>query len=242
MENDSLHIDPEQGAVWLVNKPIGWTSFDVVNKLRYTIVKNLHKFFEQAPEGKRKIKVGHAGTLDPLATGLLIVCVGKQTKNIDQYMAGEKEYTGSFYLGATTPSHDLETEVNETFPISHINDSLIFNVAKSFIGHQQQIPPVYSAIKQDGKRLYASAREGIEVELKPREVFIKQFEITKIDMPFVHFRIVCSKGTYIRSIAYDFGKMLQAGAYLHSLCRTRSGDFNIENAMSIEAYINWLNA
>ncbi len=242
MEINKLHIDPDKGAVWLVNKPLGWTSFDVVNKLRYTILKNLHKFYDPKPEGKRKIKVGHAGTLDPLATGLLIVCIGKQTKNIDQYMATEKEYTGSFYLGASTPSFDLETEVNHTFPISHLNDSLILDAAKSFLGEQQQIPPVFSAIKKDGKRLYESAREGLEVELKPRNIFIHAFEITQISLPIINFRIVCSKGTYIRSIANDFGKKLNSGAYLHSLCRTRSGEYVLGDAMSVETYTNLLNA
>jgi tRNA pseudouridine55 synthase len=237
-----MKIDEEKGAVLLVNKPLEWTSFDVVNKLRYTLLKNLHKFYKDAPATKRKIKVGHAGTLDPLATGLLIVCVGKETKNIDQYMATEKEYTGTFFLGATTPSFDRETEVNATFPVEHITPELILQTTQQFKGDLQQLPPVFSAIKKDGKKLYESARAGVEVELTPRAVTIGEFEITGIEMPLVHFRVVCSKGTYIRSLAYDFGKALNSGAYLHGLCRTRSGNYLLSDALDVNDWVQQIEA
>lgn len=227
-------INVEQGSVLLIDKPLEWTSFDVVNKLRYTLVKNLEKFKEIKEGEKRKLKVGHAGTLDPLATGLLIVCIGRETKSIDQYMATEKEYTGSFFIGATRPSYDRETEIDQTFPTEHITPDLIHAATKQFSGDIMQLPPAHSAIKKDGKRLYESARAGIEVELTPRAVTIKEFEITRIEMPLVHFRVVCSKGTYIRSLASDFGKALNSGSYLNSLCRTRSGDFLLSNALSME--------
>lgn len=229
-----ISINVEQGCVLLLNKPLTWTSFDVVNKLRYNLLRSLHKFKEIKEGEKRRLKVGHAGTLDPLATGLLIVCIGKETKNIDQYMATEKEYTGSFYLGATRPSYDNETEVDQTYPIEHITTELIHQTTQQFLGDIMQLPPVYSAIKKDGVRLYESARAGIEVELTPRPVTIKVFEITKIEMPIVAFRVVCSKGTYIRSLANDFGKALNSGAYLNSLCRTRSGDFLLSDAFSVD--------
>jgi tRNA pseudouridine55 synthase len=232
--SNPISINVEQGCVLLINKPLTWTSFDVVNKLRYILLRNLQKFKEIKEGEKRKLKVGHAGTLDPLATGLLIVCIGKETKNIDQYMATEKEYTGSFYIGATRPSYDNETEVDQTYPTGHITTELIHQTTQQFIGDIMQLPPVYSAIKKDGVRLYESARAGIEVELTPRPVTIKTFEITKIEMPIVEFRVVCSKGTYIRSLAYDFGKALNSGAYLNSLCRTRSGNFLLSDALSLE--------
>ena len=232
--SNPISINVEQGCVLLINKPLTWTSFDVVNKLRYILLRSLHKFKEIKEGEKRKLKVGHAGTLDPLATGLLIVCIGKETKNIDQYMATEKEYTGSFYLGATRPSYDNETEVDQTYPTGHITTELIHQTTQQFIGDIMQLPPVYSAIKKDGVRLYESARAGIEVELTPRPVTIKSFEITKIEMPIVEFRVVCSKGTYIRSLAYDFGKALNSGAYLNSLCRTRSGNYLLSDALSLD--------
>jgi len=203
----------------LINKPLGWTSFDVVNKLRY----------------KLKIKkIGHAGTLDPLATGLLIICTGKMTKRIDEFQAQEKEYTGKFVLGQTTPSFDLETEVSEPRDISFINDETIHSAAKKFIGAIQQIPPIHSAIRINGKRAYAMARKGKEPELKAREIFIKEFEITKIEKPAVEFRVVCSKGTYIRSLARDFGEALGTVAYLSVLCRTRIGEFKLTDALSLD--------
>lgn len=205
--------------VLLVNKPLEWTSFDVVNKLR----------------NKLKIKkIGHAGTLDPLATGLLIICTGKMTKQIDAYQAQEKEYTGKFIIGQTTPSHDLETEVSEPVDISGINEQQILEASQKFVGVLQQIPPLHSAIKVNGKRAYAFARKGKEVELKPRDVTVSVFEITNINLPAVEFRIVCSKGTYIRSLARDFGEALGVGAYLAELCRTRIGSFSLSNAVSID--------
>jgi tRNA pseudouridine55 synthase len=232
--SNPISINVEQGCVLLINKPLNWTSFDVVNKLRYSLLRSLHKFKEIKEGEKRKLKVGHAGTLDPLATGLLIVCIGKETKNIHQYMATEKEYTGSFYLGATRPSYDNETEVDQTYPTEHITAELIHQTTQQFIGDMMQLPPVYSAIKKDGIRLYEIARAGIEVELTPRPVNIKEFEITKIEMPIVAFRVVCSKGTYIRSLAYDFGKALHSGAYLDSLCRTRSGTYLLSDTLNID--------
>jgi tRNA pseudouridine55 synthase len=203
----------------LIDKPIGWTSFDVVNKLRY----------------KLKIKkIGHAGTLDPLASGLLILCTGKMTKRIDEYQAQEKEYTGKFIIGQSTPSHDLETEISETKDISAVTEEQIYLAARKLTGVIQQIPPLHSAIKVDGKRAYKLARKGSDLELKPREVTVSQFEITSIQKPEIHFRIVCSKGTYIRSLARDFGNDLGVGAYLTGLCRTRIGDFKLENALTLD--------
>jgi tRNA pseudouridine55 synthase len=238
-------FDLEQGLVVFIDKDLTWTSFDAVNKMKYAMLGYLRKQIElgkhELSHGQKlHIKIGHAGTLDPLASGLLIVCIGKQTKNIDNYMGMEKEYTGSFFLGATTPSFDLETEVNNTFAIEHITPELIHQTAQQFVGEQMQFPPVYSAIKKDGKRLYESARAGEEVELTARKVLINEFEITKIEMPLVHFRIKCAKGTYIRSIANDFGKALNSGAYLNSLRRTKIGNFNVEDAMSVEAFRNWV--
>ena len=209
-----------QGEVLLLNKPYQWTSFDVVGKLRNSF-KPL------------KLKVGHAGTLDPLATGLLIICTGKLTKQIDTFQAEEKEYTGTFTLGATTPSYDLETEIDQTFDINNLSDAQILDNCKHFIGELEQYPPAHSAIKVDGERLYLKARRGETVELKTRKVSISKFEITRIALPEVDFRVVCSKGTYIRSLAKDFGEKLGNGAYLSALCRTRSGNFKIEDAYEI---------
>lgn len=213
---------PVEGRLLLINKPIRWTSFDVVNKLRY----------------KLKIKkIGHAGTLDPLATGLLIICTGKLTKRIDEYQAQEKEYTGHFVIGQTTPSYDLETAVSEPIDFSMITEEQIHSATKKFTGTIQQIPPLHSAIKVDGKRAYELARKGSDIELKAREVTISQFEVTAIEKSVVRFRVVCSKGTYIRSLARDFGNELGVGAYLASLCRTRIGDFKLEDAKTIEEII-----
>ncbi len=219
------------GQVLLVDKPLTWTSFQVVNKLRWEI--------RQAFQIK-KIKVGHAGTLDPLASGLLVICTGKMTKQIDTFQGQVKEYTGTFVLGSTTPSFDLETEINNTFPTEHITPHLIQETTKQFIGEILQYPPVFSALKKDGKRLYEFARAGETVEIKPRTVNIQEFEITKIDGLNIGFRVVCSKGTYIRSLANDFGKALQSGAHLSALRRTKIGDFNVDNAVSIEAFIKSL--
>ncbi|HEY9005543.1 MAG TPA: tRNA pseudouridine(55) synthase TruB [Ohtaekwangia sp.] len=215
MENKT----PDEGRILLINKPLEWTSFDVVNKLRYKL--------------KMK-KIGHAGTLDPLATGLLIICTGKMTKRIEGFMGQEKEYTGTFTIGSTTPSHDLETEVTPPTDISHITTKAIHEATLSFIGNVSQLPPMHSAIRVGGKRAYEFARKGKEIELKPRVIEIREFEITGIALPQVSFRIVCSKGTYIRSIARDFGNALGVGAYLSELCRTRIGSFLLKDATTIE--------
>lgn len=219
------------GQILLIDKPLNWTSFQVVNKLRWEI--------RQAFNIK-KIKVGHAGTLDPLATGLLVICTGKMTKQIDTFQGQVKEYTGTFVLGSTTPSFDLETEINKTFPTAHISEDLIHGTTKQFIGDIQQLPPVFSALKKDGKRLYEFARAGEDVEIKARTVSISEFEITKISDLNINFRVVCSKGTYIRSLANDFGKALNSGAHLSALRRTKIGDFNIENGISIDTFIQSL--
>jgi len=211
----------EEGQILLIDKPYGWTSFQVVNKLKWKI-RHLHKL--------SKLKIGHAGTLDPLATGLLIICTGKFTKRIEEFQAQEKEYTGTFVLGATTPCYDMEKPVDRTFPTDHISEKIIFETAQSFVGEQQQVPPIFSAVKIDGKRAYDYARESQEVEIKAKPILIKTFEITRIAMPEVDFRIVCSKGTYIRAIARDFGQAMQSGAYLSSLRRTRIGGFLVENS------------
>jgi tRNA pseudouridine55 synthase len=212
-------MEVTEGRILLINKPLNWTSFDVVNKLRYKL--------------KTK-KIGHAGTLDPLATGLLIICTGKMTKRIDGYQAKEKEYTGHFVIGQTTPSHDLETEVSQPTDVSSVTDEQLISEAKKFIGEIQQIPPLHSAIKVDGKRAYKLARQGSDLELKPRTVTVSTFEIISIQKPIVTFRIVCSKGTYIRSLARDFGNAVGTGAYLGSLCRTRIGDFLLSDAKTLE--------
>ena len=223
--------DFTNGKVILIDKPLNWTSFQVVNKIRWAIRRKFNL---------KKIKVGHAGTLDPLATGLLILCTGKMTKKINLYQAENKEYTGTITLGATTPSFDLETEIDKTFPIDHITEELILDGAQSFTGLIQQKPPIYSAIKKDGVRLYELARKGEQTEIKSREVHIVDFEITKIDLPQVNFRIQCSKGTYIRSIADDFGKKLECGAHLSSLRRTKSGTFDLTTAVSPESFVEKL--
>lgn len=220
--------DFKNGQVLLINKPLTWTSFQVVNKLRWNI---RQKF------GLGKIKVGHAGTLDPLATGLLIICTGNFTKKIDEYQAQIKEYTGEITLGATTPSFDLETELDETFPIDHITSELIHKTVQQFVGEIEQIPPMFSAIKMAGVRMYDLARQGKTREIQSRKITIETFEITDISLPKVQFRIVCSKGTYIRSLAYDFGKALNSGGHLSQLRRTKIGDFNVKDAVEIEDFI-----
>ncbi len=221
----------KNGQVLLIDKPLNWTSFQVVNKLRWNIRQRFNL---------KKIKVGHAGTLDPLATGLLIICTGKQTKEIHTYQGQIKEYTGTFTIGATTPSYDLETEINETFSIEHITEDLLKETTTQFIGDIQQKPPIFSAIKKDGKRLYELARKGETTEINARTVTINEFEITSIDLPKVEFRVVCSKGTYIRSLAFDFGNALNSGAHLSVLRRTKIGDFSVDNANSIEGFIKSL--
>jgi tRNA pseudouridine55 synthase len=215
------------GEVILVDKPFNWTSFQVVNKIRWMIKTTL---------GIKKIKVGHAGTLDPMASGLLILCTGKMTKQIEQFMGQEKEYVGTFSLGATTPSYDLETEINQYFPIEHIDKKLLENTLTQFTGIIDQQPPVFSALKKEGKRLYEFAREGQEVEVPSRKVTIRNFEITQINFPEIDFKVNCSKGTYIRSLAHDFGKSLNSGAYLSLLRRTRIGKYSIDNAIQIEDF------
>ena len=221
-----------EGQILLIDKPLTWTSFQAVNKLKFGLIKEL-----KLP---KKFKIGHAGTLDPLASGLLIVCTGKFTKRIEELQGQAKEYTGTITVGATTPSYDLETEINERFPIEHITEALIHETLPKFIGEIDQKPPVFSAIKKDGKRLYESARAGIEVEIKTRKVTVSEFEITRIALPEIDFRIVCSKGTYIRSIAYDFGLALNSGGHLTALRRTKIGDYSVENGVEPEAFIEAL--
>ena len=225
-------LNSETGSVLLIDKPLGWTSFDVVNKLRYNL-KNLLK--------DKKLKVGHAGTLDPLATGLLIVCVGKMTKQIDSFMGMPKGYTGTIRLGETTPSYDAETAVNQTFPIDHITPSVLEQARTQFLGDIEQLPPIFSAIKQSGKPIYELARQGVDVTVEPRQVHIEQFDIQQITDKEVSFYVRCSKGTYVRSLAYDFGKACGSGGYLTSLCRTEIGDFKNEDAWNLEELIAKLN-
>ncbi|MBS4066951.1 MAG: tRNA pseudouridine(55) synthase TruB [Chitinophagaceae bacterium] len=214
-----------EGQVLLIDKPLEWTSHDVVAKVRNTI----------------KIKkVGHAGTLDPLATGLLILCTGKFTKRINEYMAREKEYTGTFTLGAVTPTYDLESEPEQFQPFDFVTKELIHQTLQQFTGNIMQVPPIHSAIKQKGKPVYLLARKGVDVELEPRPILISQFEITNIELPILHFRVVCSTGTYIRSLAHDFGKALGCGAYLSSLCRTRIGEFTLEQAKNLPQTLDWI--
>jgi tRNA pseudouridine55 synthase len=223
--SEELKKKYEDGQVILIDKPLHWTSFDVVRKIRNAI----------------KIKkVGHAGTLDPLATGLLIVCTGKFTKKINEYMAQEKEYTGSFTLGATTPTYDLESAPQDFKDLSSISQERLHESTKQFTGEIQQVPPIYSAIKKDGVALYELARRGVDVELKARTIVIKTFEITAIEMPVVQFRVVCSTGTYIRSLAHDYGAILGCGAYLSGLRRTSIGEHLVENAVGIEGFMEAL--
>ncbi|MFZ4401335.1 MAG: tRNA pseudouridine(55) synthase TruB [Bacteroidales bacterium] len=214
-----------EGEVLLINKPYDWTSFDVVNNIRYFIRKTL-----DLP----KIKIGHAGTLDPLATGLLLLCTGKLTKKIDEFQAQEKEYTGTFIIGETTPSFDMEKEVDHIYDYSHVDEKLILQTAEILSGTYEQIPPVFSAVKIGGKRAYEFARNSEEVKISSKTITISEFEITDIHLPEINFRIVCSKGTYIRALARDFGNAMQCGAYLSALCRTRIGEFHLKDALEIE--------
>ncbi len=217
-----------EGKVLLFNKPLTWSSFDLVKKVRNTIKSNLNI---------QKIKVGHAGTLDPLADGLLIICTGKFTKKIDKIQGQKKVYTGEITLGGTTPSYDLETEIEGTFDTSHITEELIHNSCKKFEGKIMQKPPIYSALKREGKRLYQHAREGSKIEIKEREIEIESFKITSIEMPKLKFEVVCSKGTYIRSLAYDFGKELNSGAHLSALRREKIGDYYLSHAFSLNSFM-----
>lgn len=216
------------GQILLIDKPLKWSSFQAVNKLKYTLKRELGL--------PKKFKIGHAGTLDPLATGLLIICTGKFTKRITEIQGQSKEYIGTFMLGATTPSYDLETEINQTFPINHIDENLIQNTLVQFIGEIDQKPPVFSAIKKDGIRMYEHARAGAEIEMESRKTTIHEFEITRIELPEIDFRVVCSKGTYIRSLANDYGKALNSGAHLAVLRRTKIGYFDVLNAISPEEF------
>ena len=217
-----------EGQILLIDKPLTWTSFQAVNKLKY-ILKRQYDL-------PKKFKIGHAGTLDPLATGLLIVCTGKFTKRITEIQAQAKEYKGTITVGATTPSYDLETEIDGTFPTAHITSDLIQETTKQFLGEIDQKPPVFSAIKKDGKRLYEHARAGEEVEIAFRKTTIHEFEITRIELPEIDFRVVCSKGTYVRSLAFDFGKALNSGAYLSVLRRTKIGDYSVTDGVSPEDF------
>jgi tRNA pseudouridine55 synthase len=217
-----------EGQILLIDKPLTWSSFQAVNKLKYTLIRKYNL--------PKKFKIGHAGTLDPLATGLLIICTGKFTKKITEIQAQAKEYTGTITVGATTPSYDLETEINATFPTEHISETLILETTKQFIGEIDQKPPVFSAIKKDGKRLYEHARAGEEVEITTRKTTIYEFEITRIALPEIDFRVKCSKGTYIRSLAFDFGLALNSGGYLTALRRTKIGDYAVENGISPEVF------
>jgi tRNA pseudouridine55 synthase len=222
----------DEGSLLLVNKPLHWTSFDVVNKIRYA----LKKYYP-------KIKVGHAGTLDPLATGLLIVCTGKLTKQIDSIQTQDKTYTGTFHLGATTPSYDLETEIDQHFETNHLNEMLIKQATAPFMGDSMQVPPIFSAIKKDGKAAYKSARMGEEIILDARQVHLSAFDITDAaNMDKIAFEVSCSKGTYIRSLVHDFGKALNSGAYLTSLVRTKIGEYDIKDSFEIEEMINFIHS
>ncbi len=217
-----------EGQVLLIDKPLTWSSFQAVNKLKYALKRELGL--------PKKFKIGHAGTLDPLATGLLIICTGKFTKRITEIQGQPKEYTGTIKLGATTPSYDLETETDEVFPYLHIDEALIQQTLPQFLGEIDQKPPVFSAIKKDGIRMYEHARAGAEVEMESRKTTVYEFEITRIELPEIDFRVVCSKGTYIRSLANDFGKALESGAHLTVLRRTKIGSYSVENAVSPEDF------
>ena len=217
-----------EGQILLIDKPLKWSSFQAVNKLKYALINKVGL--------PKKFKIGHAGTLDPLATGLLLICTGKFTKRISELQGQAKEYTGTFYIGATTPSYDLETEVDQTFPTAHINSELIRKTVKQFLGEIDQKPPIFSAIKKDGVRLYEHARAGETVEIAFRKTTIHEFEITRIDLPEIDFRVVCSKGTYIRSLAFDFGQAMNSGSHLTALRRTKIGDYNVIDATDVTLF------
>ncbi|MBC7642336.1 MAG: tRNA pseudouridine(55) synthase TruB [Flavobacterium sp.] len=220
------------GQILMIDKPLNWTSFQAVNKIKYALINQVGL--------PKKFKIGHAGTLDPLATGLLLICTGKFTKRITELQSQAKEYTGTFFVGATTPSYDLETEIDATFPINHISDELIYETINQFIGEIDQKPPIYSAIKKNGVRLYEHARAGETIIIESRKTTIHEFEITRIELPEIDFRIKCSKGTYIRSIAFDFGKAMNSGAHLIALRRTKIGDYHINNGTDIEQFVSGL--
>lgn len=216
------------GQILLIDKPLHWTSFQAVNKMKYALINKVGL--------PKKFKIGHAGTLDPLATGLLLVCTGKFTKRITELQGQAKEYTGTFYIGATTPSYDLETEIDKTFETSHIDNDLIYETVKQFLGEIDQKPPIFSAIKKEGVRLYEHARAGEIVEIATRKTTIHEFEITRIALPKIDFRVVCSKGTYIRSLAYDFGKAMDSGSHLTALRRTKIGNYDVNDAMDVTLF------
>ena len=230
-DNPLPRYDFLAGATLLVDKPRGWTSFDVVNKIRYKLKHRLKV---------KKIKVGHAGTLDPMATGLLIICTGRFTKKLAEYQGLPKEYTGTMQLGATTPSYDAESDIEETFPINHITPELLEQARQQFLGDIEQVPPMFSAIKVDGQPLYKKARKGVVMEIEPRPVTINEFSFTRTELPEIDFQVRCSKGTYIRSLAFDFGKAVHSGAYLTALRRTRIGQFYIEDAWNLEELVEYL--
>ena len=218
----------QNGQIILIDKPLHWTSFQAVNKMKYALINKAGL--------PKKFKIGHAGTLDPLASGLLLVCTGKFTKRITELQGQAKEYTGTFYIGATTPSYDLETEIEETFETSHIDEALIHETVKQFLGEIDQKPPIFSAIKKDGVRLYEHARAGETVEIAFRKTTIHEFEITRIALPEIDFRVVCSKGTYVRSLAFDFGKAMDSGSHLIALRRTKIGEYNVSKAMDVTLF------
>ncbi|NLB85787.1 MAG: tRNA pseudouridine(55) synthase TruB [Bacteroidales bacterium] len=234
MESYNFNKTPnfEAGEIIVIDKPLTWSSFDVVNKIRYKL---------REVTGNQKIKVGHAGTLDPLATGVLIICTGKYTKLIESLQEGEKTYEATFRLGATTPSYDMETEIDKEFSLENISKEDIYKVAKSFLGISLQTPPIYSAIQIKGKRAYEFARKGKKLKLEQREINISKYEINKINLPDVNLTIACSKGTYIRTLANDFGKRLDNGAFLYYLRRIKSGNYSINNAINLEYFIDFLN-
>lgn len=217
----------EQGQILLIDKPLNWSSFQAVNKIKWLIKKQY---------GLKKIKVGHAGTLDPLATGLLLICTGKMTKVISELQGQQKQYTGSIYLGATTPSYDLETQIDQTFAIDHITQENLDQIRNLFIGDIMQVPPIFSALKKDGKRLYEHARKGEEVEIQSRPIHIENLLFTSVKLPKIEFQVDCSKGTYIRSLAFDIGKALNSGAHLTSLRRTKIGQYDVQQAWNIEDF------
>lgn len=217
------------GQILIIDKPLNWTSFQAVNKIKYALINQVGL--------PKKFKIGHAGTLDPLATGLLLICTGKFTKRIAELQSQAKEYTGTFFVGATTPSYDLETEIDAIFPINHINNELIYETINQFLGEINQKPPIYSAIKKDGVRLYEHARAGKTIVVESRKTTIHEFEITRIELPEIDFRIKCSKGTYIRSMAFDFGKAMNSGAHLTALRRTKIGDYDVNNGNDLEQFV-----
>ncbi|EJL65034.1 tRNA pseudouridine(55) synthase TruB [Flavobacterium sp. CF136] len=229
-------MTPEEylnGQVLLIDKPLKWSSFQAVNKLKYLLINKVGL--------PKKFKIGHAGTLDPLATGLLLICTGKFTKRISELQGQAKEYTGTFYIGATTPSYDLETEIDQTFPTEHIDETLIHETVKQFLGEIDQKPPIFSAIKKDGVRLYEHARAGETIEIESRKTTIHEFEITRVALPEIDFRVICSKGTYIRSLAFDFGKAMNSGSHLTVLRRTKIGDYDVKDAIDITLFEESLN-